>query len=152
MRVIARPIAGTDVDFGASPILVDLDGGRQLLLDGQKSSVVWAFDPARKGKVVWQTRIGKGGPDGGIQWGIAYSPIERLVFAPISDCVRTSPPAVAGYLRWRRRPEKWCGILLRRSLRVNRNRDVLVRRNHPPPFFPEWFFRRPWTDICARST
>jgi len=79
------PNHGTDVDFGASPILVDLDGGRQLLLDGQKSSVVWAFDPSRKGKVVWQTRIGTGGPDGGIQWGVAYSPIERLVFAPVSD-------------------------------------------------------------------
>lgn len=90
------PNAGTDVDFGASPILMDLDGGRQLLLDGQKSSVVWAFDPDRKGKVVWQTRIGTGGPDGGIQWGVAYSPIEKLVFAPISDRRRGDPTSGGG--------------------------------------------------------
>jgi polyvinyl alcohol dehydrogenase (cytochrome) len=31
---------GTDVDFGASPILVDLDGGRQMILAGQKSAVM----------------------------------------------------------------------------------------------------------------
>jgi polyvinyl alcohol dehydrogenase (cytochrome) len=83
--------AGTDVDFGASPILVDLEGGRQMLLAGQKSAVVWGFDPDQKGKVVWQTRIGKGGPGGGIQWGIAYSPLDKLVFAPLADATRTEP-------------------------------------------------------------
>ena len=88
--------AGTDVDFGASPILVDLDGGHQLLLAGQKSAVVWGFDPAQKGKVIWQTRIGKGGPGGGIQWGIAYSPADKLVFAPLADS--TSDPASGGGL------------------------------------------------------
>ena len=41
--------AGTDVDFGASPILVDLDGGHQMILAGQKSAVVWGFDPDRQG-------------------------------------------------------------------------------------------------------
>jgi polyvinyl alcohol dehydrogenase (cytochrome) len=90
------PNAGTDVDFGASPILVDLDHGRQMLLDGQKSAVVWGFDPDRKGKVVWQTRIGTGGPGGGIQWGVAYSPIDKLVFAPIADTVRGEPASSGG--------------------------------------------------------
>ena len=88
--------AGTDVDFGASPILVDLDGGRQMLLAGQKSGVIWGFDPDKKGKVVWQTRIGKGGPGGGIQWGIAYSPETRLVFAPLADAVRDEPASGGG--------------------------------------------------------
>jgi len=90
------PNAGTDVDFGASPILIDLDNGRQLLLAGQKSAVVWGFDPDRKGKVVWQTRIGQGGPGGGIQWGVAYSPIDRLLFAPIADSVRGQPQSGGG--------------------------------------------------------
>ena len=88
--------AGTDVDFGASPILVDLPGGRQMLLAGQKSAVVWGFDPDRQGKPVWQTRIGKGGPGGGIQWGIAYSPADQLVFAPLADSVQGDPLAGGG--------------------------------------------------------
>jgi len=82
------PDHGTDVDFGGSPILADLDDGHQILLDGQKSAVVWGFDPDQQGKVLWQTRIGKGGPGGGVQWGVAYSPVDKLVFAPIADTVR----------------------------------------------------------------
>jgi polyvinyl alcohol dehydrogenase (cytochrome) len=88
--------AGTDVDFGASPVLVDLDGGRQMLIAGQKSAVVWGFDPEEKGKVAWQTRIGKGGAGGGIQWGIAYSPLDRLVFAPLADATRGDPASGGG--------------------------------------------------------
>jgi polyvinyl alcohol dehydrogenase (cytochrome) len=88
--------AGTDVDFGGSPILVDLPGGRQIITAGQKSAVVWGFDPDQQGKVVWQTRIGKGGAGGGIQWGIAYSPEDKLVFAPIADTVRGDPASGGG--------------------------------------------------------
>jgi polyvinyl alcohol dehydrogenase (cytochrome) len=88
--------AGTDVDFGASPILADLDGGRQIILAGQKSAVVWGFDPDQQGKIVWQTRIGKGGPGGGVQWGIAYSPADKLVFAPLADSVRGQPASGGG--------------------------------------------------------
>ncbi len=88
--------AGLDVDFGASPILVDLDNGRQMIVAGQKSGVVWGFDPDRKGKVAWQTRIGKGGPGGGIQWGIAYSPQEKLVLAPLADAMRGVPGSGGG--------------------------------------------------------
>lgn len=87
---------GTDVDFGASPILVDLDAGHQMILAGQKSAVVWGFDPAQEGKVVWQQRIGVGGPGGGIQWGIAYSPVDKLVFAPLADTVRGDPASGGG--------------------------------------------------------
>ena len=88
--------AGTDVDFGASPILIDLDGGRQMLVAGQKSGVVWGFDPDKNGKVVWQTRIGKGGPGGGVQWGIAYSPEAKLVISPLADAVRGVPTSGGG--------------------------------------------------------
>jgi len=78
---------GPDVDFGASPILVDLGNGRRALVAGQKSGVVHALDPDRNGAVLWQVRIGHGGSMGGIQWGsaadadnvyVALSDIERL--------------------------------------------------------------------------
>lgn len=62
---------GPDFDFGASPILVTMAGGRRLLLAGQKSGIVHALDPDRDGAVVWQARVGKGGTMGGVQWGSA---------------------------------------------------------------------------------
>jgi polyvinyl alcohol dehydrogenase (cytochrome) len=62
---------GPDWDFGASPILVNQPGGRRLLLAGQKSGIVHALDPDRDGAIVWQTRVGKGGTMGGVQWGSA---------------------------------------------------------------------------------
>jgi polyvinyl alcohol dehydrogenase (cytochrome) len=61
---------GPDWDFGASPILVTANGKR-LLLAGQKSGIVHALDPDRDGAIVWQTRVGKGGTMGGVQWGSA---------------------------------------------------------------------------------
>jgi polyvinyl alcohol dehydrogenase (cytochrome) len=62
---------GPDHDFGQSPILVTLPGGRRALIAGQKSGVVHALDPDQNGKVLWQTRVGRGGPLGGIMWGSA---------------------------------------------------------------------------------
>ena len=62
---------GPDWDFGASPMLVTLPGGRRLLLAGQKSGIVHALDPDKDGERVWQTRVGRGGTMGGVQWGTA---------------------------------------------------------------------------------
>jgi polyvinyl alcohol dehydrogenase (cytochrome) len=62
---------GPDWDFGASPMLVTVPGGKRLLLAGQKSGIVHALDPDRDGAVVWQTRVGRGGTMGGVQWGTA---------------------------------------------------------------------------------
>ena len=75
--------AGDDVDFGSSPILVNLAGGKQMLVAGQKSGMVHGFDPDQGGKIVWQTRIGKGGKLGGVLWGMAAN--GGVVFAPLSD-------------------------------------------------------------------
>jgi polyvinyl alcohol dehydrogenase (cytochrome) len=60
---------GPDYDFGSSPILRPIGGGKQIIVAGQKSGVVWGLDPDRKGKVVWQTKLGAGGVTGGVQWG-----------------------------------------------------------------------------------
>jgi polyvinyl alcohol dehydrogenase (cytochrome) len=81
--------AGDDVDFGSSPILVDVAGGKQMLVAGQKSGVVHGFDPDRNGRIVWQTRIGKGGKLGGVLWGMAAA--GGLVFAPLSDSGTAAP-------------------------------------------------------------
>ncbi len=62
---------GPDHDFGQSPILVSLQNGRRMIVIGQKSGVVHAFDPDEQGKPLWQTRVGEGGPLGGTEWGSA---------------------------------------------------------------------------------
>lgn len=62
---------GPDHDFGQSPILVSLQNGGRALVIGQKSGVVHALDPDEQGKELWQTRVGKGGPLGGSEWGSA---------------------------------------------------------------------------------
>ncbi|MCP3368271.1 PQQ-binding-like beta-propeller repeat protein [Bradyrhizobium cajani] len=62
---------GPDHDFGQSPILVTLRDGKRVLAIAQKSGVVHALDPDDDGKILWQTRIGKGGPLGGSEWGSA---------------------------------------------------------------------------------
>jgi hypothetical protein len=48
-----------------------LRNGQRELVIGQKSGVVHALDPDQEGKILWQTRIGKGGPLGGTEWGSA---------------------------------------------------------------------------------
>ncbi|HLH41674.1 MAG TPA: PQQ-binding-like beta-propeller repeat protein [Bryobacteraceae bacterium] len=48
---------GPDHDFGSSPILKTLGGGRTILIAGQKSGNVWAHDPDRKGAVIWRTAL-----------------------------------------------------------------------------------------------
>src|SRR5258707_7394349 len=63
---------GPDVDIGASPILVTLTGGKRALLVSAKSGVASALDPDQGGKILWQTKVGRGGRLGGIQWGSAY--------------------------------------------------------------------------------
>ena len=62
---------GPDFDFGQPPILVSLPNGKSALVIGQKSGMAYGVDPDQQGKVLWQTRVGKGGPLGGFQWGSA---------------------------------------------------------------------------------
>jgi polyvinyl alcohol dehydrogenase (cytochrome) len=74
---------GPDYDFGQPPILVQLDGGKRALVIGQKSGMVHAIDPDRKGNILWQTRTGAGSALGGSQWGSAAD--ARNVYVAISD-------------------------------------------------------------------
>ena len=85
---------GDDVDFGSSAVLFDVGGGKQVLVAGQKSGIVHAFDPDQDGKIVWQTRIGKGSTLGGILWGIAGH--QGIAYIPLSDIDRQKPDAGGG--------------------------------------------------------
>jgi len=75
--------AGPDYDFGSSPVIRSLPGGKQIILAGQKSGVIYALDPDRQGKVLWQQRLGAGGALGGIEWGFAVD--EKNVYVPMAD-------------------------------------------------------------------
>lgn len=93
---------GPDHDFGQSPILRTLRDGHRVLVIGQKSGVVHAFDPDREGEVLWQTRIGKGGPLGGSEWGSAAD-LDRIYVANsdvrfLRDGTRRLDPAAGGGL------------------------------------------------------
>ena len=85
---------GDDVDFGSSAVLFDTGGGNQVLVAGQKSGMVHAFDPDHDGKIVWQTRIGKGSTLGGVLWGIAGH--QGIAYVPLSDIDRQKPDAGGG--------------------------------------------------------
>jgi len=78
---------GPDYDFGSSAILVPGASGRDLLLAGQKSGIVYALDPQTRGDILWQTRVGQGGTNGGVQWGMATD--GQSVYATVSDVGRT---------------------------------------------------------------
>lgn len=82
---------GPDFDFGNSPILRTLPGGRRVLTLGQKSGVVWGLAPDERGRVLWQYRAGKGGALGGIEWGSAAD--EQNIYVPVSDVLEPSDQA-----------------------------------------------------------
>jgi polyvinyl alcohol dehydrogenase (cytochrome) len=77
---------GEDMDIGASAVLVKLADGRERLVVGQKSGWVYGLEPADNGRLIWQARVGEGGINGGVQWGMA-SDGERI-YAAVSDLGR----------------------------------------------------------------
>jgi polyvinyl alcohol dehydrogenase (cytochrome) len=95
---------GPDFDFASPPILVTLADGRRVLAAGQKSGIVHAVDPDRGGAVLWHATVGKGGINGGVQWGsaadrsniyVALSDIGRIDI-PNSTVTRPDPKAGGG--------------------------------------------------------
>ena len=77
---------GPDFDFSSSPMLLTLPSGRRMLVAGQKSGIVHALDPDKGGEVLWQTRVGRGGTMGGVQWGSAAD--QSNVYVALSDIGR----------------------------------------------------------------
>ncbi len=61
---------GPDHDFSSSPLMQTTEDGKDILVAGSKSGVVWAFDPDHNGKVLWSAAVGKGSSSDPI-WGLA---------------------------------------------------------------------------------
>lgn len=73
---------GPDLDFGAPPMLAQLADGRDIILAGQKSGLVFGIDPDN-GAIRWTKRAGAGGFNGGVHWGMASD--GRTLFVGIAD-------------------------------------------------------------------
>ena len=74
---------GAGPGFRVVRILVSLSNGKRALVAGQKSGVVTAVDPDRSGAILWQTRVGRGSPLGGVQWGSAAD--DSKIYVAVSD-------------------------------------------------------------------
>lgn len=82
---------GPDYDYGASPILVHMKNGKDIIVTGQKSGVVHGLD-AKSGKRLWDNAVGAGSSLGGVEWGMATD--GKYVYAPNSDIMRESEVAM----------------------------------------------------------
>ncbi len=74
---------GPDVDFGAGTVLVPLPSGHDILVAGQKNGWLFGLDPDDRGRLLWKTRVGRGGIQGGIHFGMAVD--GTRIYAGISD-------------------------------------------------------------------
>ncbi len=83
---------GPDFDLGASAILITTESGKERLLVGQKSGLVFAMDPNQAGKILWQQRVGKGGTMGGVHWGMSTD--KKSLFVGVSDLPTNNPNVV----------------------------------------------------------
>lgn len=83
-----------DFDFGSTSSLVQLPGGRHVLIAGNKSGIVWALDPDRQGRIVWQQQVGKGSSGGGVLWGIAVD--NERVYVPNGFFDPQNPDSAGG--------------------------------------------------------
>lgn len=73
---------GPDYDFGAATILATNKSGKDILLAGQKSGEVFGLNPDT-GEILWRNKLGRGGIQGGVHFGMAVS--ADILFVPISD-------------------------------------------------------------------
>lgn len=77
------PDHGPDFDFGAPPMLLTDETGKDWIFAGQKSGMVYALDPDDNGAFAWERRVGRGGIMGGIHWGMASD--GQKLYVPIND-------------------------------------------------------------------
>ncbi len=91
---------GPDFDFGSPAILTKRPDGRDVLVAGQKSGIVFAFDPACRRPDPLADADRKGGTGGGIQWGMSSD--GRNVYAAVAD-----PDARARTTRSTRADTRW---------------------------------------------
>jgi polyvinyl alcohol dehydrogenase (cytochrome) len=68
--------------------------GRQLIVVGNKTGVVFAFDPDAAGKIVWERRVAQGSSSGGVFWGSATDGVN--IYAANADFIESNPSASGG--------------------------------------------------------
>lgn len=78
---------GPDFDQGSSPLLVQLDNGKSLLVAGHKDGSVLGYDPNGKAEPLWRVRVGRGSIQGGIHFGMAAE--GTRIYAPVNDMNNT---------------------------------------------------------------
>jgi polyvinyl alcohol dehydrogenase (cytochrome) len=147
-----------DFDFSSPPILVSLPNGRRALVAGEKSGMVHAIDPDREGQILWQQRVGKGGINGGVQWGSATD--ASNVYVALSDLGRINVPNSqatvpdpeegggmfalrldTGKQVWHTPPPRACRHARIAAVRRSPQQSVRYRASRSPERL---------TDICAR--
>lgn len=77
---------GPDFDIASSPLLIDLGKDKDIIVAGQKSGYVFGIDPTT-GAVVWKQRLGHGGTQGGVHFGMSAE--GTTVYVPIVDMADT---------------------------------------------------------------
>ncbi len=112
---------GPDFDLSAAPLLIERAGGDMVVV-GQKSGVAYGLD-AESGAIQWERRLGHGGTQGGVHFGMTA--IGERVFVPIVDMQDThdartydksqygaglhAVDAITGEILWRRIADNVCG-------------------------------------------
>jgi polyvinyl alcohol dehydrogenase (cytochrome) len=79
----------------SSPILRTLTSGRQVLLAGQRSGMVYGLDPERSGELVWQLKASESKAAGGVESGMAAD--HHSVYAALSG-MSAEPANASGSL------------------------------------------------------
>lgn len=82
-KINCPPENGPDYDFGAAVVLAKSSGGKEILIAGQKSGDVYGLDPDKNGEIIWHRKLGRGGIQGGVHFGMAAH--EGVVYVPMSD-------------------------------------------------------------------
>lgn len=111
---------GPDLDLAASPLLIPT-GSKDILALGQKSGVAFGVDPD-DGRILWRQRLGHGGTQGGVHFGMSAE--GTTLYVPIVDMENTydgrtydaaqngagihAVDARSGRILWRRKSENTC--------------------------------------------
>jgi polyvinyl alcohol dehydrogenase (cytochrome) len=106
---------GPDFDFAAAPVLARSATGRDVVIGGQKSGYVYGIDPDT-GRLIWKTKVGRGGTTGGIEFGLASGNNSVFVGVVDFDDGNKSPEPLrpglysldllTGKFNWKR-PDSW---------------------------------------------
>ena len=149
---------GPDFDFSSGPILVTLANGKRALVAGQKSGLVHAVDPDNQGELLWSTRVGQGGTNGGVQWGsatdgtnvyVALADLGRVV-VPFSLSTDVDPKRGGGMFALRLADGKQ--VWYTPPVPMRAIASVAVPRNRPRSLqFPALRSQDRSTDICAAT-